>query len=204
MDGTYKKHVVICRKHFPPNVQTKVQPGGSVVPIESPSIFGTTSSSLFQQTAPQIPREPEKRNVTAEARSLNTQEQFVDEDLVVNFDELVSHCFDRYYGKLFVNISTGSLKISKLDDESPPDLKYCLVVHDDFKVEAYRGRKKIVTRDIISGFTNQLTRYSHIGEILDRLENTPLDIRSELRACGAKILDLANQILTSYFGMTSY
>ena len=39
-DGTYKKHVVICRKHFPPNVQTKVQPGGSVVPIESPSIFG--------------------------------------------------------------------------------------------------------------------------------------------------------------------
>ena len=193
-DGTYKKHVVICYKHFPPNVVTKVQPGGSVVPTEPPSIFGSTSSSFFAQTVSPVQREPEKRNVTAEARSERFEEQLVDEDLIVDFDHLVSHCFNEYYGKLFVNKSNGTLKISKLDDESPPDLKYCLVIHDDFKVEAFRGRKKIATRDIVDGFTCQLSRYSQIGAILDRLESTPLDIRSELRACGAKILDLANEI----------
>ena len=193
VDGTYKSHVVVCYKHFPPNVQTKIQPGGSVVPVEAPSFFGTTSTSFFSQTSP-TPREPEKRNVTAESRSKMLEEQKVDEDIIGDFSTLTSHCFDRFYGKYFVNISSDSLKISKLDDESPPDLKYCLIIHKDFKVEAYRGRKKIPTRDIIKGFSAKLERFSQIDKILNRLEDTPLDIKHELRACGAKILDLANEI----------
>ena len=131
------------------------------MPIEPLSIFGTTSLSLFTQTAPQTPREPEKRNVTAEAWAEHQQAVFVDKDVIYNFEGLENHCFDKFYSKLFVTLSNGSLKICKLDDECPPDLKYSLIIHDDFKVDAYRGRKKIVTRDIISGFTNQLTRYSH-------------------------------------------
>ena len=122
------------------------------------------------------------------------EEQKVDEDIIGDFSTLTSHCFDRFYGKYFVNISSDSLKISKLDDESPPDLKYCLIIHKDFKVEAYRGRKKIPTRDIIKGFSAKLERFSQIDKILNRLEDTPLDIKHELRACGAKILDLANEI----------
>ena len=42
-DGRFKNHVVVCYKHFPSNVSTKKQRGGSLVPTEPPSIFGTTN-----------------------------------------------------------------------------------------------------------------------------------------------------------------
>ena len=43
------------------------------------------------------------------------------------------------------------------------------------------------------GFTKTLTRFSQVDLILDRLENTPLDIRCELRSCGDKVLSSADE-----------
>ena len=154
-DGLFKKHVVICYKHFPKDVTMKIQPGGATVPVDPPSIFGDTKSTMQPQTSNCTPRNPEKRNVTAEARTKAAQADVVDEDIIVNFSQLVKHCFDHYYTDMSVNCSNpGTLRISKLNDECPPDLDFALIITDDFKVQAFRGHKQVYGRDLINGFTN--------------------------------------------------
>ena len=112
-DGTFKKHVVVCYKHFPPNVATKTQPGGSQVPTEAPSIFGNTQPSLIPQTTPRLSRSPEARNVTSEARTRRSEENLVDPDIVVEFADLVSYC-SKFSPQQYVDTSTpGTVKTVK-------------------------------------------------------------------------------------------
>ena len=175
-------------------LQQKKQRGGSLVPTEPPSIFGDTQSSLIPQTTSRVLRSPELRNVTAEARTRRTSENIVDPDIVVNFADLANYCekFSPYH--YVDNTNPHSVKIFKLDDNFPPKVKYSLLVSDEFHVEAYRGNQKIVTRDIINRFHNTLQNFSHLDSILDRLGNTPTDIRSELRSCGKDVSRLADEI----------
>ena len=63
-NGKIKKTVGVCYKHFPTDLPTKVQLGGSFQHSESPSIFGKADGSLFAQTTPKIVCELNKRNVT--------------------------------------------------------------------------------------------------------------------------------------------
>ena len=42
----------------------------------------------------------------------------------------------------------------------PPDLEYSLLIRGDFHVEAYLGHMKVVTCDLISGFSSIVTRFS--------------------------------------------
>ena len=162
-DGLFKKHVVVCYKNFPENVTMKMQPGGSSTPVDTPTIFGDTNSTMLPQTSRSTPRDPEKRNVTAESRAQLAQANVVDEDIITDFTNLVKHCFDNYYTKMMVDRSKpGILRIAKLNNECPPDLYFSLIITDDFKVQAYRGHKKVVVRDLINGFTNKITNYSQV------------------------------------------
>ena len=194
-NGIFKKHVVLCYKHFPDDVEMRVQPGGSSVPVDPPSIFGDTKSTMLPQTSRSTPRNPEKRNITAETRAQLAKANTVDEDVITNFSSLVKHCFDKFYPNLMVDRSSpGILKVFKLNNESPPGIDFSLTITDDFKVQAYRGHKKIVVRDLINGFTNKICKYSQVETLIEQLEKTPLDLRTELRACGSKILDFANEV----------
>ena len=193
IDGTFKSHVVVCYKHFPSNIWTKNQPGGFKVPMEAPSIFGSTKPSLFPQTTP-APRNPEVRNVTSDVRNERSQKKLADADVFVEFDEIIRYC-NKFSPQLYVDHSTaGTVKIFKMNDDFPPKLIYSLLINDEFNVQAYRGHKKVATKDIIGGFGGTLTRFSHIDLILERLTITPLDVRSELRSCGKEVLDLADEL----------
>ena len=69
-DGKISKDIGICYKHFPSDCPTKSQRGGSLVPTVAPSIFGNTSSAMFIQTVTTTSTcEPDRRNITAEARA---------------------------------------------------------------------------------------------------------------------------------------
>ena len=45
-------------------------------------------------------------------------------------------------------------------------------------------------RDIIDGFSNCVDKFSQIDAIISRLNATPIDIHSELRAMGNNILNM--------------
>ena len=190
-DGTIKKTVGVCFKHFRDDCPTKVQRGGSHVPTEAPTIFGNTEPSLFTQTTPNVSRNPEKRNVTADARASTSTSD--DPDIVKNFTELVEYC-KKFTPVRLLDVSEPSvIKIFKLNDKFPPDVVYSLLIRENFHVEAYRGHMKVKTRDLINKFSSTLTRFSQIDDIIDRLETTPVDVRCELRSCGDQVLILADE-----------
>ena len=39
-----------------------------------------------------------------------------------------------------------------------------------------------------------MTRFSEVDKIIDRLENTPVNVHCELRSLGDKVLNLADEI----------
>ena len=115
------------------------------------------------------------RNITAETRAQLAEANTVDKDVITDFSSLVKHCFDKFYPKLMVDRSNpGILKVFKLNNECPPDLDFSLTITDDFKVQAYRGHKKIVVRDLINGFTSKICKHSQVETLIERLEKTPL------------------------------
>ena len=72
------------------------------------------------------------------------------------------------------------------DDAFPREVEYSLLIKAEFRVEAYKGHMKIVTRDLINTFSCKVTKFSHVDQIIDRLENTPVNHRCELRSLGDK------------------
>ena len=118
----------------------------------------------------------------------------VDGDIITIFSSLMKHCSNNYTKEMLVDCSKPDiLTISKLNDGCPPSIDFSLIINDDLKVQAYRGHKKVTVRDLINGFKNQITHYSQVKKMIIRLEKTPLDLRTELRACGEKILRLADE-----------
>ena len=81
------------------------------------------------------------------------------------------------------------IKLVKLSG-IPPDVEFCLIIHDDFRVEAYRSKMKVFIRDLVHGFSVTIAKYSQIDAVIDRLRITPLDLRSELRSAGRKFLSI--------------
>ena len=81
------KNIGICDKHFPPDCPRIKKPGGSLVPTVPPSIFGTTKSSLFVQTAfsPRVA-------VTAESRRSNEETRRLEADKIISFDKIFDYC----------------------------------------------------------------------------------------------------------------
>ena len=54
---------------------------------------------------------------------------------------------------------------------------------------------KVVTRDLISGFPSIVTRFSQVHKIIDRLENTPVNVHCKLRSFGDQVLNLADDTM---------
>ena len=86
------KNIGICDKHFPPDCPRIKKPGGSLVPTVPPSIFGTTKSSLFVQTAfsPRVA-------VTAESRRSNEETRRLEADKIISFDKTFLSAFHQIY-----------------------------------------------------------------------------------------------------------
>ena len=53
---------------------------------------------------------------------------------------------------------------------------------------------QIVTRDLVNTFSCKVTKFSHVDQIIDRLENTPVNVRCELLSLGNKVLNLADEV----------
>ena len=111
-------------------------------------------------------------------------------DTIPNWIELVNYCktFERDY---YLKMDEEVLKIFKRSGE-PPEVEFSVFLHSDYRIEAYRRRKKIVLRNIIDGFSNRVKRYSQIDSIIDRLKTTPIDSGSELQNMGNQILNLCS------------
>ena len=92
-DGKISKDIGICYKHFTPNCPTKKQRGGIDVPTVAPTIFGNTSDTMRIQAANATsPREPDKRNVTAEARNEVSRVKMEQLDCIDSFANLNEYC----------------------------------------------------------------------------------------------------------------
>ena len=73
----------------------------------------------------------------------------------------------------------------------PPSIEYSLFVKNDFHIEAYRGKKKIIVRDmLIQNFSFTLSKFSEFDTLVKRLEQTPLDVCCELQSIGQNLLRL--------------
>ena len=192
-DSKISKDIGICYKHFPSDCPTKKQPGGSLVPTVPPSIFGNTSSALFVQTAVTSPREPDKRNVTAEARAEAARSIEEAVDNIDSYANLVKYC-TKFSPELVVDTSDPTtIRILQLNGR-PPEIEFSLFIKDEFHVEAYRKHMKVLTRDLINGFFSTVMKYSQIDMIIDRLKSTPVNVRYELSSLGNQVLNLADEV----------
>ena len=144
------------------------------------SIFGNTRSSLLVQKPTAI-REPDKRNVKTESRVLNAAAREDAWDVVDSFSNTLKYCAN-FFPEHLVDVSNPtSIKIVKLNG-FPPEVEYFLLIKDDFHVEAYRRHMKVLTRDLINGFSSVVTKNPQIDKIVDRLKSTPLNVPCELRS----------------------
>ena len=158
-----------------------------------PTIFGETKNSLFVQSLFSPSRETEKRNVSSTLRALSVTARAKEDDKIVSWDHLISYC-SKFSPKLTVDCSQENvIRIFKLTG-IPPEVEFSFFVKDDLHVEAYRSKKKLAIRDLINGFLNTLTHYSQIDAIVERLEITPLDYRSELHYAGWSVLNLCDEL----------
>ena len=148
-----------------------------------PSIFGNIRSSPFVQTATAItPREPDKRNVTADSRTLYAAAREDALDVVDSFSNILKYCAVLYCPEHLVDVfNPTSIKIVKLNG-FPPDVEYYLLIKDDFHVETYWRHMKVLIRDLINWFSSTVTKYSQIDTIVDRLKSTLLNAPCELRS----------------------
>ena len=146
------------------------------------------------QTATAItPREPDKRNVTADSRTLYAAAREDALDVVDSFSNILKYCA-KFSPEHLVDVSNPtSIKIVKLNG-FPSDVEYSLLIKDDFHVETYRRHMKVLIRDQMNWFSSTVTKYSQIDTIVDRLKSTPLNVPCELRSFGGKVLNLADEI----------
>ena len=68
-NGIISRDIGVCTKHWPPDCVKRPVQGGSLRPVEPPSIFGTTDPLYFAQSIVSPDRCTEKRTVTAESRA---------------------------------------------------------------------------------------------------------------------------------------
>ena len=88
-----------------------------------------------------------------------------------------------------VTVSSGNeeIKVIKFAGE-PPEVEFSVILRNNFKVDAYRRKRKIAVRDIIDGFSNCVSKYSQIEAIISRLNSTSVDMCSEMQFIGNQIL----------------
>lgn len=53
---------------------------------------------------------------------------------------------------------------------------------------------KVAILDLTNGFINTLIRFSHVEAILDRLENTPVNVLSEFSSCCDKVMSFVDDL----------
>ena len=125
-------------------------------------------------------------NVTAESKA--ARENLGDK--ILSWNDVIKYCknLDR---DLIVKSKNTCIKIFKLSGE-PPDVEFSVFLHNDFRGDAYRQMKKIALPDIIDGFSNCVNKFSQIDAKISRLNATPIDIHSELRAMGNNTLNIFN------------
>ena len=181
------KNIGICEKHFPPDCPRVKKRGGSCVPVVPPSIFGTTKSSLFVQT-----NFSPRAVITAESRRLNEEARKLEADRIASFDQIFNYC-TKFSPEHILIQESNAVKIVKLNGW-PPEVDYSILVTNDRRVIAYKKNFKISTRDLVNGFTNAVDKFSQIDAIINRLKETPINIKTELSNLGAKVLDLKNEI----------
>ena len=61
----------------------------------------------------------------------------------------------------------------------PPDVVYSIQIHRNFRVTAFSGHQ-IAIKDLIPTFVHVLNRYSQLNTILQRVKQTPLNLKSLL------------------------
>ena len=97
-------------------------------------------------------------------------------------------------GRVADSANPEFIKMFKFDDAFLPEVEYSLLIKADFRVETYKGHMKIVTGDLVNMFSCKVTKFSHVDQIIDRLENTPVNVRCELRFLEENVLNLADEV----------
>ena len=183
-----KKWTGICEKHWKPGYDFKIVQGGNKRPIHPPTEFGDTPRSLHRQTvSPCSSRNVESRNVLSENRTIADDE--VDEDQVDSWDSLVNHC--KLSGLTFSH-TDDHITLCKISNESfPPKVVFSIRIKKSFNVEAYHGCTAIPLTDILkTGYANKLTVYSQIGQIIEKVESSSMNVRTEIKALGNQLQSL--------------
>ena len=117
-----------------------------------------------------------------------------DFDTIDSWENFVKYC-GKFSPDLIVDSSDSScVRIFKMSG-MPPEVEFSILVKNSFHVDAYRGKSKIPIRDLVNGFSISLQKYSQLDSIIERLKNTPLDLSSELRFIGEKMLSLSDEFV---------
>ena len=88
-------------------------------------------------------------------------------------------------------MNSDSIRLYKLNG-MPPSVQFSIVITNIFEVEAYRGTKRITTRDLIDNYQHTLNNTCHVDAIIQRLETLPQDIHFELISTAEHLLSLCD------------
>ena len=191
-EGRLSRNVGVCYKHFPLNCPAKILPGGTKLPTEPPW-------HLVVNRHPYLARPHQNSYVNQKTkyqiRSLCKMGglKSVVEDTVDTFYTIVWCCNKFTPANCVGNSVPGTMKILKFKERFPTDREYSLLIHDSFQVNASCGHTKVATLDLTNGFTSTHIRFSQVEIILDRLENTPVNVLSEFSSCCDKVLGLVDE-----------
>ena len=177
----------ICDKHWKEEYEFKYVQGGGIKPTHPPTEFGSTPSSLRQQSVnPSQSRNSEDRNVLSEERTKVSDQNSKEADKICSWESLVSYCnsFD-----LLVASCDEYIRLCKLSDCTfPPKVLFSIQVTKCFSVTAYRESTLILLTDILrTSFQYKLTLFSQLDQIIERVESSEINFPSEVKAIGKKL-----------------
>ena len=94
---------------------------------------------------------------------------------------------------LLQDYSSNQVKLLKLDDNILPSIDYSVVIDKTFHVTAFRVNYQVTIRYLIPTFSYTLNRYSQLNSIIQRLTETPLDLKSEIKYASNFIKELSKE-----------
>lgn len=179
------RNIGVCAIHWPPNFPT-VSVKGKKRPRDPPTLFGSTPSSFVQQSPVYKTRDVNNRLVTAESRLSVSKKVESEFDTFSSWKSLVEFC--KTLNVVVDCTKEHSLLIMKIDDGIPPQALFSIVIDKQFHVKAFRENTPIVVRDLIPSFSYCLTKKSQLTAIITRLENSNVDLVSEMKVYGQRVI----------------
>ena len=198
------KQTVVCRKHWPDDVEFVTIPGGHKRPVGPPTVFPNVPQS--QTPTPVPPPRPTKRS-SAASRNVKPDEykQFKEIEKV-NFCEIMKK-LEKAIKPYTVNAYTheGVIYLQSWDLLTHGVFKYLVKIYPDLKYEAFYGGPICIIKTLTCRNVSELKEWNQIIEVLRYLEHyeVPPKLKihledvgslSRIQKVGVKVYDSATMV----------